>query len=258
MNGPERDDVARRLAASEPAPERPASYFEGLGMLAAGSVPSAPPRGVHGRRLVSVAALVTGATVLLSSAAYAGALGETACDSVRRVLGDDKAAHQHVDHTPTPTEKIAPVVVLPRKDVAFVDEQAPGGVDTHADEPPALRGLQPDGHGPTPEAAVPDSGQPESDDGPGTTESGDASEDPTSSPDDQGEDPSATPDDHGDGPRGEPSDGTGNSPSDEYYGDGSIEPGDGSTGPGGSDDSGDDPQADSAGPEEGSSEPGSP
>lgn len=207
MNGPERDDVARRLAASEPAPERPASYFESLGMLAAGSVPSAPPRGVHGRRLVSVAALVTGATVLLSSAAYAGALGEAARDSVRHVLGDDKAAHQHVDHTPAPPEKIAPVVVLPRKDVAPVDEQAPGGVDTHADEPPALRGQQPDGHEPTPEAAVPDTGSSPSDEyGDGSIEPGDGSTGPGGS-DDSGDDPqedSAGPEEGSSGP-GSPS-----------------------------------------------------
>ena len=97
MNGRERDEIARRLAASAPPPDQPPAFFDGLGIVAADSVSAVPARSSRGHRLLSVAAMVTGTTVLLSSAAYAGALGEGARDGFRNILGDDKGGHHRVD-----------------------------------------------------------------------------------------------------------------------------------------------------------------
>src|SRR6478735_11524666 len=116
MTRRERDEAARRLAASAPPPDQPPSFFEGLGMVAADSVPTTPPRTSRGHRLLSIAAMATGTTVLLSSAAYAGALGEGARNGFRHVLGDDKGGQHRVDPNPAP-EDVAPLVVLQRREV---------------------------------------------------------------------------------------------------------------------------------------------
>ncbi len=122
MDRQERDELARQLSVSAPAPEQPPSFFESLGRLAAASTPTT----VRARRprLLRAVAIATGTTVLVSSAAYAGALGEHAQTGVRHVLGHGQKAHHQGHSDPAPLEKVAPVIVLePRS--AQQDQSSP-------------------------------------------------------------------------------------------------------------------------------------
>src|SRR5262245_16256237 len=102
VNRDDRDELARRLAASAPTPEQPASFFDTLAQLA---VDSTPARARNGRRLLRFAAIGASTVVLLSGAAYAGALGDNARDGVRQVLRQSggQAPDLNEDHDPADT-----------------------------------------------------------------------------------------------------------------------------------------------------------
>jgi hypothetical protein len=218
------EDLTRRLSASAPTPEQPPSFFDGLGLLATQSTPTpAPPRG---RRLLRVAAVAVGTTLMLSSAAYAGALGSSAQDHVRHVLGHHRAAHHLVDRTPAPTENVAPAVVL---DVKAEDDADESTVVPSDDEPT----IEPRHHAAPPPLATGD--DPGDSDEPDTEPAEDPGED------DQGEDPGD--DDQGDDDQGEDSgdDSQGEDSGDDDQGE---DPGD--------DDQGEDPGDDDQGSTEAS------
>jgi hypothetical protein len=140
----DREEATRRLSASAPTPEQPSSFFDGLGLLASQSTPTpVPPRG---RRLLRLAAVAMGGALVMSSAAYAGALGTPAQERVRHLLGHRTAGHHLVDRTPAPTEQVAPVVVLKLKHEEADDPADPEDETTqphHAATPPPAVAVDP-------------------------------------------------------------------------------------------------------------------
>lgn len=190
MKRQERDELARRLSVSAPTPERPPSFFDGLAGLAADSTPTSAR--VRRPRLLRAAAIATATTVLLSGAAYAGALGEQAQSGVRQVLGHGQKSRHQVDPDSAPLEKVAPVIVLERRaHRPAAGDPAEAGPDVDAgptDEQP--EGVSPATPVPEPSAsgATEPAASPVSDDDPGTDDG--PAPPPAANPadDDQGDD----------------------------------------------------------------------
>lgn len=115
MSATERHDLRRRLSVTQPAPDQPSSFFDQLGLLASESMPVGRAAGHGWRPVRRVAAAATATVLLLSGAAYAGALG-AARDGVRHMF--EHPGPSVVE----PEQQVVPVQIAPQ----FVLEQSPG------------------------------------------------------------------------------------------------------------------------------------